>query len=161
MIAAGRKLRLSTSSRPPATVWVPALLVAAAMLLPLVYLLLRSLQSGWGEFFEVMLRDKTLAVFARSVALAAVVTAASVAMAVPLAWLTARTDLPRRRAWAVLAALPLVIPSYVGGLVLVSMFGPKGFLQDALAPFGVDRLPEIYGLPGAALRCPAARSSAT
>jgi iron(III) transport system permease protein len=85
------------------------------------------------------------------VGLAAVVTAASVAVAVPLAWLTARTDLPGRRAWAVLAALPLVIPSYVGGFVLVSMFGPRGLLQDALAPLGVERLPEIYGLPGAAL----------
>lgn len=158
MISAGRKLRSRASARssrrslrPPATVWVPALLVAAAMTLPLVYLVLRSLENGWGELFEVALRDKTLAVLARSVALATVVTAASIAVAVPLAWLTARTDLPGRRAWAVLAALPLVIPSYVGGFVMVSMFGPKGFLQDALAPLGVERLPEIYGLPGAAL----------
>ena len=154
MIAASRKPRPGTgtrSLRPPAAVWVPALLVAAAMTLPLVYLVLRSLENGWGELFEVALRDKTLAVLARSVVLAAVVTAASVVVAVPLAWLTARTDLPGRRAWAVLAALPLVIPSYVGGFVLVSMFGPKGFLQDALAPLGVERLPEIYGLPGAAL----------
>jgi iron(III) transport system permease protein len=121
------------------------------MTLPLVYLVLRSLENGWGEFLEVALRDKTLAVLARSVVLATVVTAASVAVAVPLAWLTARTDLPGRRAWAVLAALPLVIPSYVGGFVLVSMFGPRGLLQDALAPLGIERLPEIYGLPGAAL----------
>jgi iron(III) transport system permease protein len=154
LIATGRKPRPGTSARsprPPAAVWVPALLVAAAMTLPLVYLVLRSLENGWGEFLEVALRDKTLAVLARSVVLAAVVTAASVAVAVPLAWLTARTDLPGRRAWAVLAALPLVIPSYVGGFVLVSMFGPRGLLQDALAPLGVERLPEIYGLPGAAL----------
>ena len=154
MISATRNPRPKAgarSPRPPAAVWVPALLVAGAMTLPLVYLVLRSLENGWGEFLEVALRDKTLAVLVRSVVLATVVTAASVALAVPLAWLTARTDLPGRRAWAVLAALPLVIPSYVGGLVLVSMFGPKGFLQDALAPLGVERLPEIYGLPGAAL----------
>ncbi len=121
------------------------------MALPLAYLVLRSLENGWGEFFEVALRGKTFAVLLRSVALATVVTAASVVVAVPLAWLTARTDLPGRRAWAVLAALPLVVPSYVGGLVLVSMFGPRGFFQGALAPLGVERLPEIYGLPGAAL----------
>ena len=154
MIAAGRKHRSETgarSPRPPAAVWIPALLVAAAMTLPLFYLVLRSLENGLGELLEVMLREKTLGVLARSVVLAAVVTAASVAIAVPLAWLTARTDLPGRRVWAVLAALPLVIPSYVGGFVLVSMFGPRGLLQDALAPLGVERLPEIYGLPGAAL----------
>ncbi len=154
MIAAGKKPRSGTSTRsprPPAAVWVPALLVAAAMTLPLVYLVLRSLENGWGEFLEVVLREKTLGVLTRSMALAAVVTVASVAVAVPLAWLTARTDLPGRRVWAVLAALPLVIPSYVGGFVLVSMFGPRGLLQGALAPLGVERLPEIYGLPGAAL----------
>jgi iron(III) transport system permease protein len=150
----GREARPKAGARspwPPAVIWVPALLVAAAMTLPLVYLVLRSLENGWGEFFEVALRPRTLAVLARSVVLAAVVTVASVAVAVPLAWLTARTDLPGRRAWAVLAALPLVVPSYVGGFVLVSMFGPRGFLQDALAPLGVERLPEIYGLLGAAL----------
>ena len=94
---------------------------------------------------------ETLAVLVRSVLLAAVVTGASVVVAVPLAWLTARTDLPGRRLWAVLAALPLVIPSYVGGFVLVSALGPRGMLQGALEPLGVERLPEIYGLPGAAL----------
>ena len=139
------------SSRAPAVVWVPAFLVGAAMVLPLAYLVLRALESGWAKVIEVALRDKTLVVLLGSVLLAALVTAASVAIAVPLAWLTGRTDLPGRRVWAVLAALPLVIPSYVGGLVLVSMLGPKGFLQEALEPLGVERLPEIYGLPGAAL----------
>jgi len=121
------------------------------MVLPLAYLVLRALESGWTKVIEVALRDKTLVVLLDSVLLAALVTVASVAIAVPLAWLTGRTDLPGRRVWAVLAALPLVIPSYVGGLVLVSMLGPKGFLQEALEPLGVERLPEIYGLPGAAL----------
>ncbi len=131
--------------------WIPAALVAAAMLLPLVYLVLRALEDGWPEVAKVVLDAETFAVLFKSVALAAIVTAASVAVAVPLAWLTGRTDLPMRRAWAVLAALPLVIPSYVGGFVLVSTLGPKGFVQDALAPLGVERLPEIYGLHGAAL----------
>lgn len=153
MIAAGRKPRSRTSARlrPPVAVWLPALLVAAAMSLPLVYLVFRALENGPSEVVEVAFRGKTLAVLARSFALAAIVTAASVAVAVPLAWLTVRTDLPGRRAWAILAALPLVVPSYVGGFVLVSVLGPRGFAQGALSPLGVERLPEIYGLPGAAL----------
>ena len=152
MAATGREPRPRTRSfRPPPVVWVPALLVAAAMALPLVYLALRAFEDGGEVVFEVVLRGKTLAVLFRSVLLAAVTTASSVAVAVPLAWLTTRTDLPGRRAWATLAALPLVIPSYVGGLVLVSTLGPRGFVQEALEPLGVERLPEIYGLPGATL----------
>ncbi|RME55758.1 MAG: iron ABC transporter permease, partial [Caldilineae bacterium] len=52
-------------------------------------------------------------------------------------------------AWTVLAAMPLLIPSYVGGFALVAMMGPRGMFQDLLAPFGVERLPSIYGFPGA------------
>jgi iron(III) transport system permease protein len=137
--------------RPPGVIWVSAALVALAMLLPLAYLVLRSLEDGWSRFVEVVSDGETFAVLGRSVLLAVVVTGVSVAVSVPMAWLTARTDLPGRRTWAVLAALPLVVPSYVGGFVLVSALGPRGMLQGALEPWGVERLPEIYGLPGAAL----------
>jgi iron(III) transport system permease protein len=137
--------------RPPALLSLPAALVVAAMFLPLGYLVVRSFEGGWEEFAEVLLDGETFAVLGRSALLAAAVTGASVALAVPLAWLTARTDLPGRKAWAVLAALPLVIPSYVGGFVLVSALGPRGMLQGVLEPLGVERLPEIYGFPGAAL----------
>ena len=131
--------------------WVPALLVAVATLLPLAYLVLRSSEAGWAGISEVLFDGDTFAVLGRSVLLAVVVTGASVFVAVPLAWLTVRTDLPGRRLWAVLAALPLVVPSYVGGFVLVGALGPRGMLQGVLEPFGVERLPSIYGLLGAAL----------
>jgi iron(III) transport system permease protein len=140
-----------TRRQPPVALLLPALVVAAMMLLPLVYLCVRSLEGGWEEFAEVLGDGDTYLVLGRSALLAVIVTGASVVVAVPLAWLTARTDLPGRRVWVVLAALPLVIPSYVGGLVLVATLGPRGMLQGALEPLGVERLPEIYGLPGAAL----------
>ena len=45
-----------------------------------------------------------------------------------------------------------MIPSYVAALALLGAFGPRGLLQQLLeAPFGVERLPEIYGFPGALL----------
>ena len=85
----------------------------------------------------------------RSVGLAAAVTASAIALAVPLAWLTTRTDLPGRRLWATLTTLPLVIPSYIGAYLFIAALGPKGALQDLLEPLGVDRLPSLYGFPGA------------
>ncbi|WP_119067529.1 ABC transporter permease [Rubrobacter indicoceani] len=137
--------------RPPLVVWVPALFISVALLLPPVYLAVRSLDGGFGEFAETVLDADTLLVLARSLLLALTVTLATICIAVPIAWLTVRTDLPFSRAWAVLAALPLVIPSYVGGFVLISALGPRGMLQGSLERFGVERLPEIYGFPGAAL----------
>ena len=137
--------------RPPAILWVPALFVAAAMALPLVYLLIRSLGAG-AEFWDLLFRIRTLQILLRSALLVAAVTAASAAIAVPLAWLTTRTDLPFRRTWAILTSLPLVIPSYVGAFLVVVALGPRGMLQQGLeGPFGVERLPAIYGFPGAML----------
>ena len=143
------KLRL-VGNAPP-VIMVPALIVGAALLLPPVYLLVRSLGGG-SELWDLLFRAKVAAILGRTMLLVVAVTAGSVALALPLAWLTARTDLPLRRMWAVLVSLPLVIPSYVAGFVVVVALGPRGMLQGALeGPFGVERLPSIYGFAGAML----------
>ncbi len=139
------------ASRPPAVVWLPAALVAAIVLLPLLYLVLRTLGAG-GEVWDLLFRARTLEIVGRTIILVIAVTGVSVAVSLPLAWLTTRTDLPFRRVWSVLTVLPLVIPSYVVGFVVIATLGPKGMLQQLLAgPFGLERLPEIYGFPGALL----------
>ena len=122
------------------------------MLLPLAYLIVRA-AGGGEEAWDLVLRTRTAYVLGRTILLAAIVSAASIALAVPLAWLTVRTDMRFRRVWAVLVALPLVVPSYVGAFLIVSAFGPRGILQQALEVLlGIERLPPvIYGLPGAAL----------
>lgn len=149
-VAPGR-VGMRRAAWPPAMVWVPAVLVGAAVLLPLVYLLIRTFGAG-EEALDLLLRQRTLWVTLRTLGLAAVVTVASATVALPLAWLTVRTDLPFRRGWAVLTALPLVIPSYVGALAIVSALGPRGMLQQFLeGPLGVNRLPDLYGFPGAAI----------
>lgn len=137
-------------ARPPATVLVPAGLVAAAMVLPLVYLALRIVGAG-AQVWDLLARPATWMIMGRSLALVAAVTAASVVVGVPLAWLTVRADLPLRRFWFIATVLPLAIPSYVGSFLYVIALGPKGMLQRALAPLGVERLPELYGFPGAFL----------
>jgi len=123
-------------------------LIAAAMLLPLAYLVMRALGVG-REAFDLLLRASTARIMVNSVALVLLVTLFSLLVSLPLAWLTTRTDLPGRRIWSVLGVLPLVFPSYVGGYALVAMLGPRGMVQSLLEPLGVERLPSIYGLPGA------------
>lgn len=136
--------------RAPAVLWVPSVIVVAAMVLPLVYLVERSLDGG-GEVVELLWRARTAEIAFRSAALVFVVTAASALVAVPLAWLTVRTDLPIRRFWSVITVLPLVIPSYVGALLVVVALGPRGMLQGGLETLiGIERLPDISGLWGAA-----------
>jgi iron(III) transport system permease protein len=120
------------------------------MALPLMYLIIRGIGAS-SEAWELLFRLRTIQILGRSALLVVVVTGASLIIAVPMAWLTTRTDMPFRRTLSVLAALPLVVPSYVGAFLAISALGPKGLAQQMLSPIGVDKLPEIYGLPGAAI----------
>ncbi len=138
--------------RPPLPVAGLAALVAAAAALPPAYILVRAAGGGLGALAGALLRPGTLALLGRSLALAGGVLAIALAIAVPVAWLVARTDLPGRRLWAVMAALPLVFPSYVAAFAFVSVLGPRGALQGWLEPLGVGSLPAVaYGYSGACL----------
>ena len=141
--------RRSVLDLPPAPALVPALLVGAAMALPVVYLLVRG-ASASDQAWDLLFRVRTLETLWRTLLLIGCVTTLSAVIAIPFAWLTLRSDLPFRRVWTVLAALPLVIPSFVGAFLYISALGPKGLLQSALeVVLGVQRLPDLYGLFGA------------
>ena len=114
----------------PAPVWLLAAgaLVGAAAVLPAAYLAV----VVFGDFsaaMETALSSRTLETLLRTAALTAAVVLASVALALPIGWLTVRTDLPGRRLWAVLCTLPLVIPSYVGAYLLVAALGRRGWCR--------------------------------
>jgi iron(III) transport system permease protein len=145
--AAGSAVR----RRPPPLLVAAAGAATAVVLLPLVYLAVRAGTGGLEAWTDVLGRARTLELVGQTVLLVVLVTAGAVAIGVPLAWLVVRSDLPGRRVWGVAAALPLVVPSYVAALVLLAAFGPRGLLQEALEPLGVERVPELYGLPGAVL----------
>jgi len=136
---------------PPAILWLPALFIAGAMAIAPGYLIVRALGNG-SDLWDLLLRLRTIEILLRTIVLVIVVTAASAAIAIPMAWITTRTDLPSRRVWAILASLPLVIPSYIGAFLVMVALGPRGVLQQFLEGlFGVDRLPDIYGFSGAAI----------
>jgi len=133
---------------PPPGLTIVAAAIGLAALLPLAYLLLRAAESG-PAFWTIVTRPRTLTVLWNSVLLTALVTSSATLIGIAVAWLTTRTDLPARHVWAVVTCLPLVLPSYVGAFALIGALGPRGMVQTLLAPLGVERLPSLYGLPGA------------
>jgi iron(III) transport system permease protein len=137
-------------TRAPLPLLGIGLAVVALSVLPLLYLVIRAAGTE-SDALAFILRPRTISVLGSTIALAGVVGLGTILVGVPIAWLTTRTDVPGRRLWAVLTVVPLAIPSYVLGFAFVAAFGPRGALQSLLEPFGVDRLPDIYGLPGAAV----------
>ena len=136
---------------PPAGLVAAATLVAVAAVLPVFYLVVKTLDGGT-DAWNILARVRTAEILGRTGLLIVTVTGFSVLLAVPMAWLTTRTNMPFRRLLTVAAALPLVVPSYVMAMTVIDMFGPRGAIQQILAgPFGVDGVPPIYGLPGATI----------
>ena len=130
---------------------IPSLIAAVVCITPLIYLVNRVAGSD-SDIWVWLIRPKTVNIFARSVFLAITVTMLSAVIAVPIAWLTIRTNLPYRQLWSVLTFLPLVIPSYVGAYILISFSGNGGLLHEtARIFFGVGSVPTMYGYYGSLL----------
>jgi iron(III) transport system permease protein len=129
---AGRGWRRLWRDNPP-SIWLlfltlPTVLITA---IPLLYILVNARQGGVDTWIHV-LSQRVPRLLWNTVRLAAVVTFASVFTGTALALLIARTDLPGRRWWRLLLALPLVIPPYVGALTFIITVGPRGWLTRAL-----------------------------
>ncbi len=135
--------------RAPGWLLASGVAMAALALLPAVYLGVRASEAdadAWG----LLLRDRTWGLLGRTLGLAAAVTGCAAALSLPLAWLTTRTDLPGRRAWAALLCVPLALPTFVSGYVLLAAFGTGGALEEPLTRWGLP-VPPVYGFPGALL----------
>ena len=68
-------------------------------------------------------------------------------LAVPLAFAIARLEIPGKLLLIGLAALPLVLPSFVGAYALLLLLGRSGMVTQALNAWGIP-FGSIYGMPG-------------
>jgi iron(III) transport system permease protein len=130
---------------PPWYLLLPAAVVALGVLVPLIYLVVRAFSADAALVSELVLRERNLRLLGNTVGLGVGVLALATLLALPLAWLTARTDLPGRRAFTLLGVLPLAVPGYVMAYALLATTGPTGTLAEV---FGVV-VPRPGGFAGA------------
>ena len=128
--------------------------VVVAGLLPLTAMLAKSLSVD-GQW--------TLAVYARlfadpaqhwtpighSLTLAGLTAAGATLLGVPLGLLLGKTDLPLRRALAVLLSVPLVLPPYVLAVCWFNLLGSDGMISRIIPASTTQVLSAwLFGLPG-------------
>lgn len=133
--------RRGTGQRAQRSSWplrVGVAAVAALFLAPFLFLLAEALGMR-EELGRILTSDQVRRPLVNSLLLATAVAAAGMVVGSGLAIIVARTDLPGRRTWRLLLALPLVIPSFVGATALIAATGPGG-----LIPF----LPRLEGFGG-------------
>lgn len=124
---------------------VVVLLLAALFALPLAFLVLQGLQLG-EPVWSALTDPANLAPTLRSLALGAGVAVGTAVLGTACAWVVTRTDVPAPRVWAVLLALPLVLPSYIGAFTIQAALAPGGLTDEVI---GVS-LPAVEGYWAAA-----------
>jgi iron(III) transport system permease protein len=113
--------------------------VGALAVAPLLYLTVRAGGAG-ASAVAILVSPLTGRLLLRTVGLAVGVLALALAVALPYAWLVTRSDLPGRRLWTVIGALPLLFPSYVAAFAFVSALGPAGPLGPLVGALGLPEL---------------------
>ncbi len=134
-----------------------ALILAAAIgpvlvLLPIVASIATALGAGWESVRALLFRPLVAELLGNTLTLMAASMLAAGVLGLAWAWLVERTELPGRRAWAVLAAAPLAIPPFVSGYAWVSIAPVfEGFLGAWLV-VTLTYTPLVYLPVSAALR---------
>lgn len=111
-ISAPKLTRHRRSAAHPAVVGA-ALVVAALALIPAGFVVWVLVQSGWDTAAAMIFRPKVGEILLSTILLQALAVPLSLVLALALAWLTERTDLPARALWRWLAVAPLAIPAFV------------------------------------------------
>jgi iron(III) transport system permease protein len=100
-----------------------------------------------GNYVRVLSRSFYRASIANTLFIGLLATVTTTLIAVPLAFALARLDVPGKLLLIGLAALPLVLPSFVGAYALLMLFGRAGVVTQFLSSWGVP-FGSIYGVPG-------------
>lgn len=165
---------LRTKNNPAFTLPLAGLagLVVLFVAIPLVYIFLRAAGAD-AEAWHRLLQVRIWKLLGNTLLLVVTVTSGALVIGVSMAWLTERSNLPGRKIFRWLLALPLAIPAYIGGIVHLALLRPRGgflpqFLENLLgypvstpSPLGfwgaafiltLFTYPYVYLLSGAAFR---------
>ena len=109
-----------------------AVIAALVAAIPLIYLLVRVAESSPQAIAEALWNTRILTLMVNTLGLVLAVSAACLVLGVSIAWLLTRTDLPGRRVWLVVSALPLAVPSYVAAFGWIATTPLRGFWGSLL-----------------------------
>ncbi len=147
----GEKVTPRRVRRPVALLTLSGL-VAAVLALPLAFLAIEASGAGFGTVAHLIFRPLTWSLLWNTVRLTVVVTAACAVIGTAGAWCVERTDLPGRRAWAVLLVVPLAIPDFVVSFGWHSLWTWAHGFRGAVIVMTLAVYPLVYLPVAASLR---------
>jgi iron(III) transport system permease protein len=148
----GALLLMTPAAKPPAGLLAASALGAALVLLPIGLTALRAGEVGGAQIGELLFRPLVGTLLINTASLVAVAVVLSAVLGTTIAWFVERTELPGRRIWAVLAAVPLAIPSFTTSYAWVSISPDLQDFTGAVLVVTCSYYPLVYLPVAAALR---------
>jgi len=139
-------------ARRPVALLTVSYLVAAVLAVPLVFLLIEAQGAGASDVAHLIFRPLTGSLLWNTVRLTVAVTVACAVIGTGAAWCVERTDLPGRRAWAVLVVVPLAIPDFVVSFGWHSLWTWAQGFRGAVIVMTLAVYPLVYLPVAASLR---------
>jgi iron(III) transport system permease protein len=145
-----------------ATVAVPAALVAALSLLPVVFLVVQAAGLGPHQAQQVLADNRLPSLLGSTAKIVAVGALLCAVTGTATAWLVERTTVPGRRVWRALLTSPLAVPAFVAGYAWTSFTSAVQGFGGALLITSLSLFPLVHLPVSAALRAtdPALQESA-
>ncbi|MBW4022771.1 MAG: iron ABC transporter permease [Proteobacteria bacterium] len=143
---------MEVAARPPRRLLAAAGVGAALVLLPIGLTLLRAAEVGGPRAAHLLFRPLVGELLINTASLAAVSVVLAGILGTAIAWFVERTQLPGRRFWAVLAAVPLAIPSFTTSYAWISISPDLEGFAGAVLVVTCSYYPLVYLPVAAALR---------
>ncbi|HEY6360429.1 MAG TPA: iron ABC transporter permease [Vicinamibacterales bacterium] len=115
---------------------VAAGLLAVVTIAPIILVVIRSVATPagvtWRHYQEAFSDPANLQAIGNTLVVSAATVLFAAALAIPAAWLVARTDLPGARRFRALLLVPYVVPPYLGAIAWINLANPTvGWLNRA------------------------------
>ncbi len=115
------------------TVFYLSLLV----LIPLAGLFLKSSTLGWSDFIRIVASERAMAAYRLTFGASLVAALVNGVFGLLLAWVLVRYSFPGRRLLDAFVDFPLALPTAVAGITYSSLYVPKGWVGQFVAPLGI------------------------
>jgi len=125
---------------------LPAVMCGIGVGMPVIYLLIRAFNTDTQSIKTIIFSARSAKLLGNTLLLSGGVLIATLLLAIPAAWLTARTNLRFRKLWSIGMVLPLAVPGYLMAFCLLSLGGSRGAV--ARLTDGSLELPIIRGFWG-------------
>ena len=150
--ARARRAQANQRGSPPAPLIAAAVFAAALVLLPIAFTIVEATSVSARDAVDLLVRPLVGRLLVNTIGLVVAASVMSAIIGTAAAWLVERTDLPGRKAWAVLAAAPLAIPPFIASFAWVSLSNALQDFGGALLVVTCAYYPLVYLPVTAALR---------